>query len=159
MMAQLRFTVKSIMNIANLPTGSYSVAMPEMQFFGLPASPINGGSTTVTYLKAEDSAGKLHDILGRHQRLPYYSYNGSSTTFRFYLSAIHNIKSTDKKVYLSMEGVTNPGNAAIDESPYQNIAIAVSGDHRSTPTYYELYINSDNNEKIILSSGYLGVPT
>jgi hypothetical protein len=49
--------------------------MPEMQFFGLPAETINAGAVaTVSYLKAEDAAGNLHDILGKHQWLPYQFY-------------------------------------------------------------------------------------
>ena len=39
-------------------------------------------------------------------------------------------------------------------TPYRDIS--VSGNYSISPAFFELYINSANNEKIILSSGYVG---
>jgi len=139
--------------------------MPEVQFFGLPAEPINTGNVaTITYLKAEDTSGNLHDILGRHRRLPHYSYTygyySYSTTFRFYVGALQNIKSSDKRIYLSIQntsGTMTTSSAYVEDNysstPYR--AISLSGDFR-TAFYYELYMFSANEEKIILSKGYTG---
>jgi len=161
LLAQLRCTAQSIMNTERQSVGGEPVAMPEVQFFGLPEGTINGSAqiATITYLKAEDASGNLHNILGRHRRLPHYSYY-SSTTFRFYLGTLQNIKSTDKRVYLAIHntsGTMTTSNAYVEDnyynSPYRDISI--SGNHQAG-SYYELYINSANDEKIILSSGYTG---
>jgi hypothetical protein len=151
------------MNIARLPSGSYSVAMPEMQFFGLPAEVINEGDVaTVSYLKAEDAAGNLHDILGRHQRLPHSSYDsssGGSTKFRFYISEVLHIKSSDKKLYLAVQGSNGSMGTPVPAdliNAKESYDISSSGDHRTQATYYELYIITNSDEKIILSSGYCG---
>jgi hypothetical protein len=161
-LAQLRCTVQSIMNTERPSVAGEPVAMPEMQLFGLPADKINTGAVaTVSYLKAEDSSGKLHDILGRHQRLPVhstYTYYGTTSYFRLYLGTVQNIKANDRRVYLSVQntgGQMTTSNASFDSSstPYQQISI--SGDYR-TAAYFEIYIFSDSNEKIILSSGYTG---
>ena len=70
LLAQLRCTAQSIMNTERPSVGGEPVVMPEVQFFGLPAETINAGAVaTVSYLKAEDAAGNVYDILGRHQRL------------------------------------------------------------------------------------------
>ena len=165
LLAQLRCTAQSIMNTEKPSVGGEPVAMPEVQFFGLPAEKINTGAVaTVTYLKAEDSMGNLHDMLGRHQRLPYYSYYygyySYSTTFRFYVGALQNIKSIDKRIYLSIQntsGTMTTASVSIEDNytntPYRDISL--SGDFRTT-FYYELYIFSANDERIILSSGYTG---
>jgi len=56
--AQLRFAVKSLMNTTSLTSTPHVVAMPEMQFFGLPTNTINTGAVaTVSYLKTEDVNG------------------------------------------------------------------------------------------------------
>jgi hypothetical protein len=39
-------------------------------------------------------------------------------------------------------------------NPYREISI--SGDYRTTPTYFELFVISASDEKIILASGYTG---
>jgi hypothetical protein len=161
-LAQLRCTVQSIMNTERSSVAGEPVAMPEMQLFGLPAEVINTGAVATTiYLKAEDSAGNVHDILGRHQRLSYqsfYSYYSSSTTFRLYLGNVENLKTSDKKLYLDVyraDATKSSANTSIDNSDtYRDISI--SGDYRTQAAYYELYIYSASNEKIILSSGYTG---
>jgi hypothetical protein len=161
-LAQLRCTVQSIMNTERPSVAGEPVAMPEMQLFGLPAEKINiGNVATITYLKAEDSSGKLYDILGRHQRLPIhstYTYYGTTSYFRLYLGTVQHIKTNDQKVYLSVQntsGQMTTSNASLDSSstPYRQISI--SGDYR-TAAYFEIYIFSENNEKIILSSGHTG---
>jgi len=159
-LAQLRCTAQSIMNTERPSVGGEPVAMPEVQFFGLPAGRINTGAVaTVTYLKAEDSMGNLHDILGRHQRLRHYSGWGSSTTFRLYLGTFQNIKSTDRRVYLAIHnasGTISTSNIWLDNSNTLHRDISVSGDYRTSPAYFELYIFSTSDEKIIISSGYTG---
>jgi hypothetical protein len=138
--------------------------MPEVQFFGLPAETINGGTNvaTITYLKAEDATGNLYDILGKHQRLPSRSYSTSPsarTVFRFYIGTPQNIKTTDKTLYLDVHGGSGKvtGDAPIDQGWNNTLYrdISFSGDHR-TSSYYELYIYSANNERITLCSGYTG---
>ena len=165
LLAQLRCTAQSIMNTEKPSVGGEPVAMPEMQLFGLPTETINAGAVaTVSYLKAEDETGTLHNILGKHRRLPhysyYYGYYSYSTTFRFYIGAVQNIKTTDKKLYLSLRNAsgTVTTQSVSTESDYYNTPyrdISLSGDHR-TVTFFELYIFSANNEKIVLSSGYTG---
>jgi hypothetical protein len=156
--AQLRFSVKSIMNVYSLTVRHHVVAMPEMQLFGLPATTINAGVVaTVSYLKVEDANRKLHDILGRHVTLPTRSA-GSWTSFRFYIGTVENILTTDRRLYLSIRNtngqmVTN--SVSIDGTALHR-DISVSGVFSTSPAYYELYIHSTNNEKIILSSGYTG---
>ena len=153
------------MNTEKPSVGGEPVAMPEVQFFGLPAEKINTDNVaTVTYLKTEDASGNLHNILGRHQWLPhysyYYGYYSYSTTFRFYVGALQNIKSTDKRIYLSIQntsGTMTTASVSVEDNyyntPYRDISL--SGDFRTT-FYYELYIISANEEKIIVSSGYTG---
>jgi hypothetical protein len=165
LLAQLRCTVQSIMNTERPAGDDGQVAMPEMQLFGLPAETINAGTVAAaTYLKAEDVSGNLYDILGKRQRLPYqsyyYGYYSYSTTFRFYIGEIQNIKSTDKKLYVSLlniSGTMTTQSVNIDNAyssnPYRDISF--SGDYRSS-AYFEAYIMSANNEKIILASGYTG---
>jgi hypothetical protein len=161
-MAQLRLTVKSIMNIASLPSGSYDVAMPEMQFFGLPTETINAGVNiaTVTYLKAEDSNGQLHDILGRHQRLPYYNDISSYTYFRLYIDLPGYINQSDKTLHFaiqdsngSMVEQTGISFNNTPSTPYRSVSCAIT--YKTQAAYYELYFYSATNEKIILSSGYI----
>jgi hypothetical protein len=161
-MAQLRFTVQSVMNVARQLPNEPLVAMPEMQLFGLPTEIINTGNVaTTTYLKAEDSAGKLHDILGRHQRLPAQGYASGYTVFRFYIDLPQHIKTSDQKLYFAVQNsngsmiTTNTSleNTMTTSTPYRDMSF--SGDYR-TQAYYELYIFSASNEKIILSSGYSG---
>ena len=168
LLAQLRCTVQSIMNTERPSVGGEPVAMPEMQFFGLPADTINANANavaTVSYLKAEDAAGNLYDVLGKRQRLPYKSfysgwYYGYTTTFRFYIGTVQNIKSSDKRLYLTIQntsGTLTTQSVNIEDNysstPYREIS--VSGDCR-TMCYFELYIYSANNEKIILANGYTG---
>jgi hypothetical protein len=174
--SQFRFTVKSIMNVARLPSGAqYDVAMPEMQLFGLPAEIINEGAVntvaTVSYLKAEGTAGTLHDILGKHQTLLHQRINANltSTIFRFYIGTVANIATTGEyanRLYLAIQnadGTIASGNIAIDNLSAQTEfrEISITGDRRTSLAYYEVFIYSDtivngNNEKIILSSGYVG---
>jgi hypothetical protein len=161
-LAQLRCTVQSIMNTERPSVAGEPVAMPEMQLFGLPPDKINTGNVaTITYLKAEDSSGKLHDILGKHQRLPYRQVWSNTTSFRFYIGAIQNIKTNDQRLYLAVQntnGQMATTNTYLDDNyystPYRDMS--VSGRYDTTPAYFELYIFSDSNEKIILSSGYTG---
>jgi len=163
LLAQLRCTAQSIMNTEKPSVGGEPVAMPEVQFFGLPERTINGTAqiATISYLKAEDSQGNLHDILGRHQRLRHRSGWGSSTTFRLYLGTIQHIKSTDRRVYLSIQntsGTISTSSVWLDNN-YSNTPhrdISVSDDYRTSPAYFELYINSASDEKIVLASGYTG---
>ncbi|MCL2004955.1 MAG: hypothetical protein FWG73_02215 [Planctomycetaceae bacterium] len=177
-LAQLRCTVQSIMNTEKPSVGGEPVAMPEMQFFGLPAETINNGAVvTVTYLKAEDSEGNLQDILGRHQRLPLqrYSYSGWSylTTFRLYLGNLSNINA-NRRLYFDAYNLN--GTKITSSTNYQTIGLhdrsdqyyefSVSGDYRTNVAYYEIYVYSANNrpdgegsntgERIIMSSGYAG---
>jgi len=167
LLAQLRCTARctaqSIMNTEKPSVGGEPVAMPEMQLFGLPADTINTGAVaTISYLKAEDETGNLHNILGKHQRLPYYSFYygwySYTTTFRLYLGNVQNIKTTDKRIYLAIHnayGNITTSNVYVEDnyynSPYRDISF--SGDFRSM-FYFELYIYSAENEKIVLSSGY-----
>ena len=165
LLAQLRCTIQSIMNTEKPSVPGEPVAMPEMQFFGLPADTINAGAAaTITYLKAEDAAGKLHDVLGRHITLPCRQatqsyYGGWTSSFRFYIGTVQNIKSNDKKLYLSIQntnGQMTTVNVLIDNVytslPYREIS--VSGNYAASPAYFELYIFSANDEKIVLASGY-----
>jgi hypothetical protein len=139
--------------------------MPEMQLFGLPADKINTGDVmTITYLKAEDEAGHLHDILGKHQKLPfrsvsYYYGTVNYTYFRVYIGTLQNIKATDRQLYLDVHGINGKvtGSASVapdwSNAPYRDFAIY--GDHRIL-AYFELYIYSADNERIVLSNGYTG---
>jgi hypothetical protein len=167
LLAQLRCTIQSIMNTEKPSVAGEPVAMPEMQFFGLPANPINAGAVaTITYLKAEDANGTLHDVLGRHTTLPCRQatqsyYGGWTSSFRFYIGTVQNIKPTDKKLYLSVQntnGQMTTANVSMDDSyssvPYREIS--VSGNYQTSPAYFELYIVSANDEKIVLASGYTG---
>jgi hypothetical protein len=158
-MAQLRFTVQSVMNVARQLPNEPLVAMPEMQLFGLPTEIINTGSVaTTTYLKAEDSAGNLHDILGRHQRLPAQGYASGYTVFRFYIDLPQHIKTSDKKLYLAMQsssGTMITANTSLEGTATLYRDMTLSGDYR-TQAYYELYIFDTSGDKIILSSGYSG---
>jgi hypothetical protein len=169
LLAQLRCTAQSIVNTEKPSVGGEPVAMPEMQFFGLPAETINSGAVaTITYLKAEDAAGKLHDLLGKHAALPYqrldvsYNYGTYYTTyFRLYVGAAQNIKPTDRRLYFSiqgMNGLMTTTNVSFDNDyysqPYREVS--VPGDYTTSPTFFELYIYSANDEQIILSSGYTG---
>ena len=150
------------MNTEKPSVAGEPVAMPEMQFFGLPADKINTGAVaTISYLKAEDADGKLHDMLGKHRTLPHRQAFSSSTSFRFYIGTVQNIRTTDRRLYLSVQrtnGQMVTSNVSADDSyystPYRDIS--VSGNYAASPAYFELYINSANNEKIILSSGYVG---
>ena len=166
-LAQLRCTAQSIMNTEKPSVGGEPVAMPEVQFFGLPTEPINTGNVaTITYLKAEDATGNLHDILGTHQRLRYHRwtsgwYGASTTTFRFYVGTIQNINPADKNLRLTIQTTSNTEITAsvpvVDEyygTPYREISVA--GDYRTVPVYYKLSIKSAKGEEIILSSGYVG---
>jgi hypothetical protein len=160
--AQLRFTVKSIMNVYSLTIKHHVVAMPEMQLFGLPADPINTGTVaTVSYLKAEDASGKLHDMLGRYATLPWRT-TGTSTSFRFYIGTADNILATDRRLHLAIQNTSGQmvtGNASLDAASTPHRDISLTGNHSTSPVYFELFIRSENNEKIILSSGYTGERT
>ena len=161
LLEQLRCTVQSIMNTEKPSISGEPVVMPEMQLFGLPAETINAGAVaSVTYLKVEDSSGNLHDILGSHQRLHYYSYY-ASTTFRFYVGEVENIKATDKKLYLAIQnnsGTFTTSSTPIEDSYSSNSyrSISIAGNYRTLPAYFEVYIYSADSEKIVLSSGYTG---
>jgi hypothetical protein len=162
-LAQLRCTVQSIMNTEQPSVAGEPVAMPEMQLFGLPAEVVNTGAVATTiYLKAEDSDGNLHDILGRHQRLPSRS-SFSYTTFRLYLGNVENIKTSDRRIYIDVyraDGSRTSGITSIDNSN-SYCDISVLGNFQTQVAYFELYIYSatgitGSNEKIIFSSGYTG---
>ena len=160
--AQLRFSVKSIMNIARLPSDNFFVTMPEMQFFGLPDDIINAGEVaTVSYLKAEDANGILHDILGRHQTLPHRSASWGSASFRFYIGEINNIATAGthaRQIYFSFQNtngqMSSPSQTTLNATSASVWSLSLSDMPSTSPTYYELYIYSTSNEKIILSSGY-----
>jgi hypothetical protein len=161
-LAQLRCTVQSIMNTEKPSVAGEPVAMPEMQLFGIPADRINTGAVaTISYLKAEDAAGNLHDILGRHATLPWRSA-GSGTSFRFYIGTVQNIALSGthaRRLYLSVmnaSGQMVTASTTVDASTTEHQDISVSGNHSVSPTYFELYIYSTSNEKIILASGYTG---
>jgi hypothetical protein len=140
--------------------------MPEMQLFGLPAESINAGEVaTVLYLKAEDAAGNLHDILGRHMALPWQRVVwgwGWSTFFRFYIGAVENIATTGThahRLYLAVQNMSGQmaiTNTNIADSSILHREIFATGNLSTSPTYFELYIISANDEKIILSSGFIG---
>ena len=153
--AQLRFTAKSVMNTHAL-TGQHVVAMPEMQFFGLPDKTINTGTpATVSYLKAEDATGNLYDILGTQRTLPSIS----GTAARLYVGGVQDAAST---LYLTFQETTGLMRTSAYEQPITASAInftSITSSYISSPTYYELYINNTSGDKIILSSGYTGVPT
>jgi len=144
--------------------------MPEMQFFGLPADLINTGNVaTITYLKAEDAEGRLLNVLGTHATLPCRQtvsgyYGGWTSYFRFYVGTPQNIATTGthaNRLYLSVQntnGQMTTVNTTVSDSyssqPYREMS--VSGNYTTNPAYFELYIYSANNEKIILASGYTG---
>ena len=98
--------------------------MPEVQFFGLPTETINTGAVAaVSFLKAEDAAGNLHDILGSPQRLPHYNFwsgwwSGSTTSFRLYAGTFQHIKPTDRRLYLSIQNTS--GTMTTSQKPCQS---------------------------------------
>jgi hypothetical protein len=167
LLAQLRCTAQSIMNTEKPSVGGEPVAMPEMQLFGLPANTINAGTVaTITYLKAENAAGKLLDCLGKYQSLPCYSHYINWYThihsFRLYVGTIQNIKTSDKKLYLDVHtafgkvsGYVSTETTIYNNPPYRDISIQASQDCR-TGMFFELYIFSASNERIVLASGYTG---
>ena len=108
------------MNTEKPSVAGEPVAMPEMQFFGLPADKINTGAVaTISYLKAEDANGKLHDMLGKHRTLLYRQAFSSSTSFRFYIGTVQNIRTTDRRLYLSVQrtnGQMVTSNVSTDDS-------------------------------------------
>ena len=133
--------------------------MPEMQLFGLPDKIINTGTkiATISYLKAEDANGNLHDILGRHQWLPFTSASWYQTRFRFYLGDIANIDLNDQILHLDIHpenASVQPCNMGIDGKGCYETWIGFNCE--TGIFYYELYIHSADNEKIMLSSGYIG---
>jgi hypothetical protein len=72
---------------------------------------------------------------------------------------VKNINTNDQRVYLSVqnaEGQMVTSSASLDGNPAAYRQIAISGDYQTMPFYFEIYISSENNEKIILSSGYIG---
>jgi len=174
--AQLRCTIQSIMNTEKPSVAGEPVAMPEMQFFGLPADTINKGNdiATITYLKAEDADGNIHDILGRHQKLPYKEISGSnnvtSTIFRIYFGDASYI-ATNNNGYsdyfdVYFDAYTLDGTKRTNNQSYLTINISDGSDkyydfsaydsYQTSVAYYELYLYSADNEKIIISSGYAG---
>jgi len=154
-LAQLRFMVHSIMNVARLDSMSQpDVVMPEMQFFSLPAmdEAINSGDVaTVSYLKAEDANGNLYDILGRHQRLPHQA----TSNFRIHVGQISHLENAPK-LYLSVTSDTDT-TASDEESLSSNSTVNFTISSASTALrFYKLYVVSSDGETIILSSGYTG---
>ena len=137
--------------------------MPEVQFFGLPTETINAGAVaTVTYLKAEDSSGHLHDILGKHVTLPYNRTYGYYTYFRVYIGQIQNIKSSDKKLYFAVcntSGQTVESSMSTENLSYPYLDFSVYGGYFQSPAFFEFFIISANDEKIVLSNGYTGGAT
>jgi len=85
-----------------------------------------------------------------------------STTFRFYIGAVKNIIAVGEhanKLYLAIQnanGTMAQSNVVIDDSSAQIREIPMSGNHTTSLAYYEVFIYSANNEKIIVSSGYVG---
>ena len=173
LLAQIRCTVQSIMNTERPSVSGVPVAMPEMQFFGLPTETINNGTpATVAYLKAEDSTGNLHDILGKHVNLPHQSYANSRTYYRFYIGGVQNTAASNR-LYLTLQNTSGTMTSPTSGTPANSstttnhkaivndssLDLSESGDYRTSPTYFELYLYSSSNEKIILSSGYTGVPS
>ena len=159
LLAQIRCTVQSIMNTERPSVSGVPVAMPEMQFFGLPTKTTNAGNVaTVSYLKAEDANGKLHDMLGTQATLPYQNFGSGTTYFKFYVGGGAYIASN--LLYLSIHTaggtITTPAGQNIGNSP---VTFSVSGDYRTTPAYYELYVTDTSGDTIILSSGYTGEPS
>ncbi|MDR0327917.1 MAG: hypothetical protein LBI05_06440 [Planctomycetaceae bacterium] len=183
-LAQFRFTVKSLMNIVD-PPNSTPVAMPEMQFFGLPdpAQFINQNAVArMPYLFAEGMNSKLYDVLGRHKRLPSYSNSSGSSTFRFCVGNTENCKLNS---VLSSSGSTSTINTPICLDIYSLSTGAIvsfssrsaakrtiagedvwfcsfsfSTNYETTRAYYEVYTwEAESGEKVILSSGYSGTPT
>ena len=167
-LAQLRCTVQSIMNTEKPSVAGEPVAMPEMQLFGLPADTINSSAVaTVTFLKAEDENGHLHDILGKHVTLPYqrletwwnWSTMSYTTRFRFYIGEVQHVRSNDRRLYFSIQNTSGnmvTTSVSLDSTSSVHRDISVSGNYTTSPAYFEVYINSANDEKIILSSGYTG---
>jgi hypothetical protein len=168
LLAQIRCVVQSIMNTEKPPVAGSPVAMPEMQLFGLPADRINTGEVaTVSYLKAEDAAENLHDVLGRYQTLPHRridtgGWGAQWTVFRFYIGAVQNIATTGthaRRLYLSvqnMSGTMVTASTTINAASTAHRDISVSGNFSTSPTYFELFIHSASGERIILSSGLTG---
>ena len=167
---QFRFVVRSVMNTITPTNINPRVQMPEMQFFGLPTNTINtGNAATVAYLKAEDSTGKLHDILGKHVNLPHQSYASSRTYYRFYIGGVQNTAASNR-LYLTLQNTSGTMTSPTSGTPANSstttnhkaivndssLDLSESGDYRTSPTYFELYLYSSSNEKIILASGYTG---
>ena len=157
---QLRFVVQSVMNFMRLPGGIQPVQMPEFQLFGLPAETVNTGAVaTVSYLKAEDASERVTDILGANQRLPFhsfYSWWGTTTTFRVYLGEVANIRSNDRRLHL--ECTRTDGTVAVSSvsiSSATHMDFSMSGDFRSL-SFFEFFVRSASNERIVVSSGYTG---
>jgi hypothetical protein len=158
-----RLTVKSLMNIWDSPN-STPVLMPEMQFFGLPNATNTGtGIATVTYLKAEDDEGNMYDILGRHQQLPFLTSN--STNIRVYWGEFANIDPNRQTLYFDCWSAkderprrtqTEEDNKGVSINDYNSHDTDTTYYARTTLHYYEMYIYSIDDEKVILSSGYIG---
>jgi len=154
---QFRFVVRSVMNTIKPTNSSPRVQMPEMQFFELPDNPINVGNVaSVAFLKAIDSNGALHDILGRHMRLP--RRQTTNPAFRLYIGGVQNAENT---LYFALQGASGlsvyprpigTGTTNVGGRWLWDIAVA-----NSSPTYYKIYIKDTNGDEIILSSGYTGV--
>jgi hypothetical protein len=173
-LSQLRFTVKSVMNTNKTIPDNPVVVMPEMQLFGLPTDTINkSNAATVSYLKVEDVNGNLHNILGRHGRLPPqrdYNIQNGRTHFRFYVGEGQHL-AADSRLYLSMQNpdgtmiaptLGNPSNtsATTNHKAIGNhlfLDLSESGNRTTEAIYFEVYTYSSNNEKIILSSGHTGI--
>ena len=137
--------------------------MPEMQFFGLPsdADKINKSTVaTVSYLKAEDSNGVLHDILGRHQWLPFLT--SESTSVRIYWGEFSsNVAENNGAIpfyFKDSNGISHGSN--YNNTVYNKDVKEIDApyDSRTALRDYELYVYATNGEKIILSSGYIGNP-
>jgi hypothetical protein len=158
-MSQFRFTVQSVMNIiAGQVPNEPSVAMPEFQFFGLPTDPVNTGTVAaVSYLKAFDANGQMHDILGWNQILP----RRSSSAFRLYVGKPQNIATTGthaNRIYLAIQNAdgtapATPLSYTVSAEP-NGFACWEPSNSVTAPTYYEIYIYTPSGEKIILSHGY-----
>jgi hypothetical protein len=142
---QFRFVVRSVMNTINPTNDNPRVQMPEIQFFELPTNTINKLSVpTVDFLKAEDSTGTLHDILGRHQRLPKQSL----TNWRLYIRTTHQV---NEPLFLSFVFL-NGSKSTISSTIVNDTAMNFT-DISSSFRFFEVY-RVVNGEEIILSSGY-----
>ena len=127
----------------------------------MPVDTINNNNVlTITYLKAEDSKGELYDILGKHIFLPIFAVANNRTVFRFFVGNIQHTNTTNvtsHALYLAIHDTHEQikiEHAIINPSHTSFYDISILGNYTSAIVFFELYVYSENNEKIVLSSGY-----